>query len=244
MSLKNCNIAFFLFSLSAFAQVSLDAPAILPLAHPSPEVLRTVSTKSSLESLTSPEKIEFLTARQKALTDPAVQSTREVIRLALHQAILKADPSVETILANMNRQGLDTGASRSKNNVGGDFQHWLANFPLAAISSLSPSEKERLEHAYTKALLDPSLQEARKHAHAIFYSAMMNADPLIVPILNKAGIAKPSSMQVVSEKSPIESEEKIPESDISSWGEEMSPQQSKISMLMRPNTPALSSTWG
>jgi hypothetical protein len=226
--LKATPIVALLFSFIAsvsiiFAPLEADPLPPTPVADKSSELKKPDSAKASLESLTSAEKTEFLTAYQKALTDPAVQSTREITRITLHKAMLKADPSIETILANMNAYNSQNGfsVSRSKKSLGGDFQHWLDNFCPAAVSSLSPTEKETLKKIHAKALLDPSVQEAKKTAHATFYNAIFNADPLIGPIMNKLGIPAPSTVQPLSNKSSIESEEKILGGDFQAWGEEI-----------------------
>ena len=213
-------LALLFLSNAAFAQVESASPGA---TAPAVKNLETATHKASLESLTPAERTEFLTAHQKALTDPAVQSTREITRMALHKAMLKADPSVETIIANMDAQGPQTGIGVSRHNksLGGDFDQWLANFPPTAAASLTPEEKETLQRAHAKALLDPSVQEARKTAHLTFYNAMINADPLIVPILTKAGIPTPSSVQPLSQKSHLGSEEKILGGNVQAWGEEV-----------------------
>ncbi|MDH4470494.1 MAG: hypothetical protein QE493_05950 [Verrucomicrobiae bacterium] len=213
---------FFIPSFS-FAQAETAPLTTIPVNNKSPEPIQPNSSKTSLELLTPAEKTELLTAHQKALMDPAVQSTREITRMALHKSMLKTDPSIETILANMDAYGTHDGASvsRRKKSLGGDFEHWLGNFPAAAVASLTPAEKETLRHAHAKALLDPSVQEARKSAHITFYNAMINADPLIAPIMNKAGIPTPSSVQPLSKNPPLGSEEKILGGDFQEWGDEI-----------------------
>ena len=210
-------------STVTFAQLEANPLSPNPVADNSSALKKPDSANASLESLTPDEKTEFLTAYQKALTDPAVQSTREITRITLHKAMLKADPSVETILANMDAYNAQNGfsVSRSKKRLGGDFQHWLGNFCPAAVASLTTTEKETLEKIHAKALLDPSVQEARKTAHATFYNAIFNADPLIGPIMNKLGIPAPSTVQPLSNKSSIQSEEKILGGDFQAWGEEI-----------------------
>jgi len=222
-SLRSFFTQFFFLCIGALCPFCLTLHGALPLSNHDPEPQKIPSLKVSLESLTSSEKIEFLTARQKALADPAVESTSEITRMALHTAMLKADPSVDTILANMDTQGPDnkTGGRQNKKNLYGDFQCWLATFPSTSVASLTSGEKETLEHAYNQALIDPSVQEARKTALLIFYNAMMNADPLIVPILTKAGIKKPSSIEPLSEKSHIESENRVLGGDFQAWGKEI-----------------------
>jgi hypothetical protein len=222
-SLRSFFTRFFFLCIGALYPFCLTLHGALPLSDHDPETQKIPSLKASLESLTSSEKIEFLTTRQKALADPAVESTGEITRMALHSAMLKVDPSINTILANMDNQGPEsqTSGHQNKKNFVGDFKSWLANFPSNSVASLTSNETETLEHAYNQALLDPSVQEARKNACLIFYNAMMNADPLIVPILSKAGIDKPSSIQPLSEKSHIESENRILGSDFQAWGKEI-----------------------
>ena len=51
--------------------------------------------------------------------------------------------------------------------------------------------------------------EARKTARVTLYNAMINADPLITPVLNKAGIKPPSNVETSMQHSAIGSEERI-----------------------------------
>ncbi len=222
-SLRSFFTRFFFLCIGALCPFCLTLHGALPLSDHDPEPQKIPSLKASLESLTSSEKIEFLTARQKALADPSVESTSEITRMALHAAMLKADPSIDTILANMDTQGPENKirGRQNKKNWGGDFKSWLTSFPATSVASLTSNETETLEHAYNQALLDPSVQEARKNACLIFYNAMMNADPLIIPILSKAGIDKPSSNQPLSEKSHIESENRVLGGDFQAWGKEI-----------------------
>jgi len=222
-SVRNFFKRFLFLCIVTLCPFCLALHGALPLSDHDLEPQKIPSLKASLESLTSSEKIEFLTARQKALVDPAVESTSEITRMALHAAMLKADPSINTILANMDTQGPENkirGRQNKKNWVG-DFKSWLASFPTASVALLTSNETETLEHAYNQALLDPSVQEARKNACLIFYNAMMNADPLIVPILSKAGIKKPSSIEPLSETSHIESENRVLGGDFQAWGKEI-----------------------
>lgn len=213
-------LSLLFLSSVAFAQVESASPTAIPSAAKTPDA---IDHKASLDALTSAERAEFLTAHQKALMDPAVQSTREMTRMALHKAMLQADPSVETIIANMDAAGPQKGLGVKRHNksLGGDFKQWLANFPPESIASLSPEDKEKLQSAHSKALLDPSVEAARKTAHLTFYNAMINADPLITPLLVKAGIPTPSTVQPLSKKEHIGSEEKILGGNFQAWGEEV-----------------------
>ena len=61
--------------------------------------------KAALASLSSDERKELKEAHEKAKADPAVQSVdksdKEAYRKAVREAMIKADPNVETILAKM-----------------------------------------------------------------------------------------------------------------------------------------------
>ena len=212
--------AFFLSILGAFAQIS---PFPEATATASPSATPTTLQKASLAALTPSERTEFFSAHQKAMMDPAVQSTRQISRIALHKAMLHADPSVETIIADMDAHGpQDTlGISTKKKSLGGNFQQWLNNFPAEATAKLTPEEREKLRAVHEKALQDPTVQETRKTAHLTFYNAMINADPLIAPILNKAGIPTPKSVVPLSGSSNVGSEEKILGGDFQAWGSEV-----------------------
>ncbi|MFZ4115211.1 MAG: hypothetical protein ACOYK6_00640 [Chthoniobacterales bacterium] len=213
-------LSLLFLSVTSFAQVESASSEVSPESVKNKE---SVPHKDSLEALTPQERIEFLTAYQKALTDPSVQSTREITRMALHHAMLRADPSVETIIADMDARGPQAGIAVNRRNkgLGGNFQQWLANFPPSATTSLTTEEIETLKRAHAKALLDPSVQQARETAYLTFYNAITNADPLIGPLLAKAGMEKPSSVQPLSPKSPLGSEEKILGGNFQAWGEEI-----------------------
>ena len=227
--------AFFLSIIGAFAQT---APAPAATATASPSATPTTSQKASLAALTPPERTEFFSAHQKAMMDPAVQSTRQISRMALHKAMLRADPSVETIIANMDAQGPQDalGIGRKNKSLGGNFEQWLHNFPAEATAKLTPEERKKLCAAHEKALQDPIVQETRKTAHLIFYNAMINADPLIAPLLNKAGIPTPKSVTPLSGSSNIGSEEKILGGDFQAWDSEvLSPAIQKEDKAAAPN---------
>ncbi len=203
-------ILFFLTSLGAFAEE--------PLRSPSPS-----NNHASLDSLTLPERQEYQIACQKALMDPAVQSTREIARMDLHKAILKVNPSLDTIFANMDAYGPEGASqiSEKKKNLGDIFPEWLANYPAASTQKLTPENLHDLEAAHKKALEDPAVKDAIKIARLTFYNALINADPVIEPILSKAGIATPKSVQSLSKNSKLGSEEKILGGDVQAWGEEV-----------------------
>lgn len=177
----------------------------------------------SLAALTPAEQQEYNTALQKSLTDPAVQSTREITRMAIHKAMLKADPTLEATFANMDVRGPEGIAeiSDKKKSLGDNFEEWLANYSPTVTKNLTPKELSQLQEAYAKAMKDPSVLDALKIAHLTFYNAMINADPLIVPILTKAGIPTPKSVQGLSQGSKVGSEEKILGGNVQAWGEEV-----------------------
>ncbi len=176
-----------------------------------------------LASLSPGERGELLTAYQKALADPSVQSTREIAYMALHHAMLKIDPSIEEIIAKMDAEGPEPGKNlhHVNRNLGGHFQQWLAHFPAAAVVSLTVEQKEVLKRAHSKALLDPNVEQARQVAYLTFYNALLNADPLIGPLLIKVGMQQPSSMKPLSTKRPLVNEERILGGDFQAWGEEI-----------------------
>ncbi len=205
-----CIIIFFLASVGAFAEA--------PLASPTPS-----SDHASLDALTQPERQEYEIARQKALMDPAVQSTREIARMSLYRAMLKADPSLDTIFANMDTYGPNgiPEISEKKKSLGDNFSEWLANYPSESTKKLTSENLHELQGAHTTALEDPMVKDATKIARLTFYNALINADPLIEPILTKASIPTPKSVQPLSKNSKIGSEEKILGGDVQAWGEEV-----------------------
>lgn len=178
---------------------------------------------SSFAALTQPEQQEYDMALQKALTDPAVQSTREIARMSIHKAMLKSDPTLETLLADSDTrdpQGMP-GISDKKKKLGENFDEWLANYPSAMTDKLAPEQLHQLETAHAKALEDPTVISALKTARLTFYNAMTNADPLIAPILAKNGIQTPKSVQPLSKNATVGSEEKILGGDVQAWGNEI-----------------------
>lgn len=175
------------------------------------------------EQKESPEQKEYKVALQKALTDPSVQSTREIARMAIHKAMLRADPSLETLFANLDTRGPEgmPTISDKKKNVGDQFEEWLANYSPTVTKNLTSTDLQRLKAAHAKAMEDPAVRDALKIARLTFYNAMINADPLIAPILAKMGIPTPKSVQPLSQGSKVGSEEKILGGDVQSWGEEV-----------------------
>ena len=166
---------------------------------------------ADLSKLTPAEFQEYQTTRHEALGVPSVQSTRRIARMALHKAMLKADPTVDSIFANMNAHAPKNQLQipHRKKHFGMKFNSWLANYPPESIAALTPIELKKLETAHQKGLQDPTVIAARKTARITFYNAMINTDPKIIPILTKAGIAMPSGIRQPAMHSKIGSEEKI-----------------------------------
>ena len=214
----------FLSTGTVLAQTSPILPAATHEASPLPSPSNSPKDHNfPLAALTPSERDEFSLAYQKALLDPAVQSTRQIFRMSLHKAMLQIDPSVEHIIANMDAQGPQNEAKMSdqKKNLGVTFQQWLHNFPASAVSSLNPEERETLKKTHAQALHNPHVQEARKTAYVIFYNAMINADPLIGPLLTKAGIPAPKNFTTLSTSSDLGSEERILGGDFQVWANEV-----------------------
>lgn len=143
--------------------------------------------------------------------------------MAIHKSMLKADPMLETLFANLDTRGPEgmPEVSDKKKNVGDQFDEWLANYSPSVTKNLTPEQLNQLKVAHAKAMKDPAVHDALKIARLTFYDAMINADPLIAPILNKAGISTPNSVQPLSQGSKVGSEEKILGGDVQSWGEEV-----------------------
>ena len=176
-----------------------------------------------LSKLTQAELQEFKTTRSEALRAPAVQSTRRIARIALHKAMLKADPTVDTIFANMNAHAPKNQfqVSPHKKHFGMKFTSWLANYPVESVAALTPIDRQKLEAAHQKGLQDLSVISARKTARITFYNAMINTDPNIIPILTKAGIEMPNSIRRPATNSKIGSEEKILGGNDAAWDDEI-----------------------
>lgn len=166
---------------------------------------------ANLSQLTPVELKEYETVRSAALRDPAVQSTRRITRIALHKAMLKADPTVDTIFANMNAHvpKNQMQISQKKKHFGMKFSTWLSNYPKEALAALTPDDLKKLEAAHQKGLQDPTVIAARKTARITMYNAMINADPKIIPVLTKAGIKMPNNVRWFAAPSKLGSEEQI-----------------------------------
>jgi hypothetical protein len=176
-----------------------------------------------LSKLTPAERQEFEQTRRQALRTPAVQSTRRIARIALHKAMLKADPTIDTIFANMNAHAPKNQLQvpHHKKHSGMKFSSWLANYPPESVAALTPANRKKLETAHQKGLQDPTVISARKTARITFYNAMINTDPKIIPILTKAGIAMPDSIRRPATNSKIGSEEKILGGNDDTWDTEI-----------------------
>jgi len=236
-------LASFFLSTGAILAQTPSLPEAIPTAAPipsSPDSLK--ENKTPLAALTPSERDEFSLAYQKALSDPAVQSTRQIFRMSLHKAMLQIDPAVEQIIANMDAQGPQNEAKMNahKKNLGINFEEWLLNFPASAVTSLTSENREALKKTHAKALQDPRVQEARKTAYVIFYDAMINADPLIGPLLTKVGMPTPKNFTSLSGSSNMGSEERILGGDFQVWANEvLAP---AINKEEKASTPELSPT--
>ncbi|MCX6957495.1 MAG: hypothetical protein NT164_03040 [Verrucomicrobiae bacterium] len=185
--------------------------------------LTTLSAASDLSKLTPAELQEYETTHSEALRAPAVQSTRRIARINLHKAMLKADPTVDTIFANMNAHAPKNQiqVSHHKKHFGMKFNSWLSNYPPESVAVLTPIDRQKLEAAHQKGLQYPAVVSARKTARITFYNAMINTNPKIIPILTKAGIEMPNSIRRPAMNSKIGSEEKILGANDDAWDNEI-----------------------
>lgn len=183
----------------------------------------SIFAQRDLSKLTPAERQEYETTRSEALRTPSVQSTRRIARIALHKAMLKADPTIDTIFANMNAHAPKNQLQvpQHKKHFGMKFNSWLANYPSESIVALTSVDRQKLEAAHQKGLQDPSVVSARKTARITFYNAMINIDPKSIPILTKAGIAMPESIRRPAMNSKIGSEEKILGGNNDAWDTEI-----------------------
>ncbi|MFI0347399.1 MAG: hypothetical protein ACH346_01320 [Chthoniobacterales bacterium] len=190
-------------SLPTNAPVTPPASATGMMASP--------AAPSHFSDLTPAEHDTVIKAHQKALQDPAVQSTRQIARMTLHKAMLRIDPTIETIIATMDAHGPKDGAAvnTEEKALGGHFDKWANNIPPTSRVVLTPEDKMKLRAAHDQAMKDPAVMEARKTARATLYNAMINADPTIEPLLAKAGIKPPINVESSIKNSNIGSEEKI-----------------------------------
>jgi hypothetical protein len=165
----------------------------------------------SVSTLTADQRQEFEKSYRAALQTPAVKSTSHLARMALHNAILKADPTVETILANMNAPEAQDQLQNShqKRPLGIKFDAWLANYPATSVAHLTAADRQKLEQAHRQGIHDPTFMAAMKTARITLYNAMISIDPKIAPILTKAGIALPKSMSHSVTNSKVGSEVRV-----------------------------------
>lgn len=226
-------VSLFAARTTAFSQTPLSSsntPAAATTATPistpvTPPVMPTMQSHplSRFSQLTPAEHDELMKAHQQALQDPAVQSTRQIARMTLHKAMLRIDPSIETILANMDAHGPKDAVAinTEEKSLGGHFDKWSNNIPPSSRAVLTPEDKMKLRAAHDQALKDPAVIEARKTARVTLYNAMINADPLLPPILAKAGIKAPSNVETSMKNSAVGSEEKILGGNGSKWDKEV-----------------------
>jgi Spy/CpxP family protein refolding chaperone len=175
-----------------------------------------------MANLSPQEKQQLKAAHDKAIAaDPtldqkmkAAHEAMDAARQAMHDAILKADPSVGPILDKMTPKKWGDG-----NRPDGKHKDWGTNTPSTnapamqsllnrdgqgkppGFANLTPEEKAQLKAAHEKAKDDPAVvaakaaeqsattPEARKDAreaiHKAMSDAMLKAEPSIAPILEK-----------------------------------------------------------
>ncbi|HLB32644.1 MAG: hypothetical protein A3F67_06690 [Verrucomicrobia bacterium RIFCSPHIGHO2_12_FULL_41_10] len=188
------------------------------------------STAALLAQLSPVERKEYLAARAQSLQDPAVQSTREIVRMTLHKAMLQADPGIDAILANMNAKVPEMllENSNQEKKMGAHFDQWLSNIPSQAQKNLTSAELAQLKTAHQKAMKNPAVISARNIAQSTFCNAMINANPLIGPVLKKMGLNPPVGMPGLG------SEEKILGGNFQEWATEiLAPTISNLSQAER-----------
>ncbi len=185
--------------------------------------IATSFANSDLSKLTPDELQEYHQTRTQALQTPAVQSTRRIARIALHNAMLKADPTIDTIFANMDAHAPKTQLQvpHHKKHFGMKFSSWLANYPPESVAVLTSADRKKLEIAHQKGLQAPTVISARKTARITFYNAMINTDPKIIPILTKIGVQMPNSIRQPATNSKIGSEERILGGNDDAWDMEI-----------------------
>lgn len=173
-------------------------------------------------SLLTPEEREHVkAAHDKAIAaDPslkekmqAAQEAFQEAREALHDAMIKVDPSVEAILAKMpkpgagwkhgGKQGLGKrdSSDQAMNGSAGAEDNKRRRHGPPGLANLSEGERSQLMVAREKAKSDPAVtaaREARKNAttpearrtaeenlHKAMHDAMIKADPSLSPVLEK-----------------------------------------------------------
>ena len=202
-----------------FLSIATTLPLPTEATTPSPEAHPFLSQKknTAYATLSPAEQKAYVKARREALQDPAVQSTREIVHMAIHKAMLQADPSIEAILANMNAKTpkalLEEG--HKKEHMGTHFQEWLADIPPQVQKTITPQERQQLKAAHKKAMQNPHVLAAQKTANTTFCNAMINANHLIGPVLKKMGMTVPTGMPGLG------SEEKILGGNFTSWSSEI-----------------------
>jgi hypothetical protein len=150
--------------------------------------------KGPLAVLTPDERKQFQTAHNKAAGDPkvkaaalGVQDAEKKFRETMGREIVEIDPTLKTVMAVMAKSRQDLGPSSS-----------VPEGPQAresgpeAFGELTPEERRRLHDATEKAMDQKAVRAAtdNKHErekifHEVTNAAMVQADPSIVPILEK-----------------------------------------------------------
>jgi hypothetical protein len=214
--------------LSLLAVTALAVPALsaqtnstnTPPPPPPPDEHRG----GPMERLTPAEMAQLKAAHDKAIAqDPSLEQNMkaaheamEKARMSMHDAILKADPSIAPILEKItppkwghemrhpegfgqtNRPGTNSATMT-------DSKHEKHGMP-PGFANLTPAEKLRLKAAHEAAKNDPAVVSAKQAAknattpqdrHAAreacrkaMHDAMIKADPTIEPLLEKVAPPK------------------------------------------------------
>lgn len=139
------------------------------------------------------EQEKLKAAREKAMKDPKVQAAFEDMRATakeshetLHAALLKADPSLQTVLDKMK-------ATRMERRKAGAFEEDAEKAGAGRFgASLAPEERSKLQAALQKVRANADVkaahartQEARRLFLNALRTAMLSADPTVAPLLEK-----------------------------------------------------------
>lgn len=190
-----------------------DNPSTNQGSRPSPRGER----RGPMVQLSDEERAQIKAAHDKAIEeDPSLKETMqaareavETARKAMNEAMVKADPSVEALLAKIMPRKKDWNKEGDQNQAGGgekgdrEGRHPRKHDVLRGkgMASLTESERQQVKAVHEQVKNDPAVtsareamksagtpkarEAARETLHQATHEAMLKADPSIEPLLKK-----------------------------------------------------------
>ena len=144
-----------------------------------------------MKGLSDEEREKLKAAHDAALQrDPVLRQNLENARKALREAMIRIDPSVQTILEKMSREKPD--GKRPPEAVGSPGMTKLTEEERQLLRKVSEQVKGQRELEEAKERMkSASTPEARRQAgesyQLLIKAAMLKADPFLGPVLGKLG---------------------------------------------------------